>query len=94
MSQQLQGMRLEAERNISTSVDTANTQLKAIADLNNQIAQRRATNVSVADLQDQRDVAIDKLSTLMDIKRCSATTVQWRCSLAAVSFCWISSRSI
>ena len=68
MSQQLQGMRLEAERNISTSVDTANTQLKAIADLNNQIAQRRATNVSVADLQDQRDVAIDKLSTLMDIK--------------------------
>lgn len=68
MSQQLQGMRLEAERNISTAVDTANTQLKAIADLNNQIAQRRATNVSVADLQDQRDVAIDKLSTLMDIK--------------------------
>ncbi|MDO8422697.1 MAG: flagellar hook-associated protein FlgK [Parvibaculum sp.] len=68
MSQQLQGMRLEAERNISTAVDTANTQLKAIADLNNQIAQRRATNVSVADLQDQRDIAIDKLSTLMDIK--------------------------
>lgn len=68
MSQQLQGMRLEAEQNISTSVDTANTQLKTIADLNNQIAQRQATNVSVADLQDQRDAAIDKLSTLMDIK--------------------------
>lgn len=68
MSQQLQGMRLEAEQNLSTSVDTANTQLKTIADLNNQIAQRQASNISVADLQDQRDVAIDKLSTLMDIK--------------------------
>lgn len=68
MSKQLQDMRLEAEQNISTAVDTANTQLQAIADLNNQIAQRRATNVSVADLQDKRDMAIDKLSTLMDIK--------------------------
>lgn len=68
MSKQLQDMRLEAEQNISTAVDTANTQLQTIADLNNQIAQRRATNVSVADLQDQRDAAIDKLSTLMDVK--------------------------
>lgn len=68
MSDQLQGMRLEAEQNIATSVDTANKQLQAIAELNNQIAQRQATNVSVADLQDQRDAAIDKLSTLMDIK--------------------------
>ncbi|MGV8996831.1 MAG: flagellar hook-associated protein FlgK [Parvibaculaceae bacterium] len=68
MSQQLQSMRLEAEQNISTSVDTANKALQSIADLNNQIAQRRATNVSVADLQDQRDIAIDSLSKLMDIK--------------------------
>jgi flagellar hook-associated protein 1 FlgK len=42
--------------------------LQTIADLNNQIAQRRATNVSVADLQDQRDIAINTLSRLMDIK--------------------------
>ena len=68
MSKQLQGMRLEAEQNISTAVDTANTQLQAIADINNQISQRRATSVSTADLEDQRDIAIDKLSTLMDIK--------------------------
>ncbi|MDO8288988.1 MAG: flagellar hook-associated protein FlgK [Parvibaculum sp.] len=68
MSSQLQGMRLEAEQNIATSVDTANKALQSIAELNNQIAQRRATNVSVADLQDQRDMAVDKLSTLMDIK--------------------------
>jgi len=68
MSSQLQSMRLEAEQNISTSVDTANKALQTIADLNNQIAQRRATNVSVADLQDQRDVAVNTLSTLMDIK--------------------------
>ncbi|MES1990673.1 MAG: flagellar hook-associated protein FlgK [Pseudomonadota bacterium] len=68
MSSNLQGMRLEAEQNISTAVDTANKSLQTIADLNNQIAQRRATNVSVADLQDQRDAAVDTLSKLMDIK--------------------------
>lgn len=68
MSSQLQGMRLEAEQNISTSVDTANKALQSIAELNNQIAQRRATNVSVADLQDQRDMAVNTLSKLMDIK--------------------------
>lgn len=68
MSAQLQNMRLEAEQNISTSVTTANTALQSIADINQQIAQRQASGMSVADLQDQRDTAIDTLSQLMDIK--------------------------
>jgi len=68
MSSQIQGLRLNAEQNISAAIDTANTQLQTIAGLNSQIAQRQATNMSVADLQDQRDAAVDKLSTLMDIK--------------------------
>jgi flagellar hook-associated protein 1 FlgK len=68
MSSQLQGMRLEAEQNISTLVDTANSALKSIADVNQQIAQRQASGLSVADLQDQRDIAVDTLSKLMDIK--------------------------
>lgn len=68
MSAQLQNMRLEAEQNISTSVTSANSMLKSVADLNQQIAQRQASGLSVADLQDQRDNAIDGLSKLMDIK--------------------------
>lgn len=68
MTKQVQGLRLQAEQSISSGIDTANTQLKTIADLNNQIAQRRATNMSVADLQDQRDQAVNTLSTLMDVK--------------------------
>jgi len=68
MTKQVQGLRLQAEQSISSGVDTANTQLQTIADLNNQIAQRQATSTSVADLQDQRDQAVNTLSTLMDIK--------------------------
>jgi flagellar hook-associated protein 1 FlgK len=68
MSSQLQSMRLEAEQNISTSVDTANSALKSIANINQQIAQRQASGLSVADLQDQRDNAVNTLSSLMDIK--------------------------
>lgn len=68
MTKQVQGLRLQAEQSISSGIDTANTQLQTIADLNNQIAQRKATNMSVADLQDQRDQAVNTLSTLMDVK--------------------------
>lgn len=68
MSSSLQGMRLEAERNISSAVTSANSLLKTVADLNLQIAQRQASNISTADLQDQRDNAVDSLSKLMDIK--------------------------
>ena len=68
MTKQVQGLRLQAEQSIASGVDTANTQLQTIADLNNQIAQRQATSTSVADLQDQRDQAVNALSTLMDIK--------------------------
>ncbi|MGB5949593.1 MAG: flagellar hook-associated protein FlgK [Parvibaculum sp.] len=68
MTKQIQGMRQEAEQNISAAVSQANTLLKSVADLNNQIAQRQASSLSVADLQDKRDAAINSLSQLMDLK--------------------------
>lgn len=68
MSDTVQDMRLEAERNIASAVESANALLKTIAAVNNQIAQRQAGNLSVGDLQDQRDMAIDQLSKLMDVK--------------------------
>jgi flagellar hook-associated protein 1 FlgK len=68
MSAKIQGMRQEAEQSISTSVDQANSDLKTVATLNQQISQRQASNYPVADLEDERDKAIDDLSKLMDIK--------------------------
>ncbi|MEP2830613.1 flagellar hook-associated protein FlgK [Parvibaculum sp.] len=67
-SDTIQEMRLEAERNIAAGVEQANALLKTIANVNNQIASRQAGNLSIGDLQDQRDMAIDELSTLMDVK--------------------------
>lgn len=68
MSNTIQNMRLEAERNIASSVESANALLQTIASVNKEIAQRQTGNLSVADLQDQRDTAINELSRLMDVK--------------------------
>lgn len=68
MSDTIQDMRLEAERNIAAGVEQANALLKTIAQVNNQISQRQAGSLSVGDLQDKRDMAIDELSRLMDVK--------------------------
>ncbi|PKQ09636.1 MAG: flagellar hook-associated protein FlgK, partial [Alphaproteobacteria bacterium HGW-Alphaproteobacteria-12] len=68
MSGTIQSMRLEAERNIASSVESANALLQTIASVNKEIAQRQTGNLSVADLQDQRDMAINELSRLMDVK--------------------------
>lgn len=68
MSNTIQGMRQEAERNIAAGVEQANALLRTISDVNNQISQRQAGSQSVGDLQDKRDMAIDELSRLMDVK--------------------------
>jgi flagellar hook-associated protein 1 FlgK len=68
MSDTIQNMRLEAERNIAAGVEQANALLQTIAQVNNQISQRQAGSMSVGDLQDKRDTAIDELSRLMDVK--------------------------
>jgi flagellar hook-associated protein 1 FlgK len=68
MSDTIQNMRLEAERNIAAGVEQANALLQTIAQVNNQISQRQAGSMSVGDLQDKRDMAIDELSRLMDVK--------------------------
>ena len=67
-SDTIQAMRLEAERNIAAGVEQANALLNTIASVNNQIASRQAGSLSIGDLQDQRDMAIDELSRLMDVK--------------------------
>ncbi|MBI1263071.1 MAG: flagellar hook-associated protein FlgK [Rhizobiales bacterium] len=68
MSDQVQSMRLESEQNIGAAVKDANDLLAKIADINQEISLRQASNVSVADLQDERDNSINELSKLMGLK--------------------------
>ena len=72
MSQGIQSMRSGAESGISSDVNTANTLMKQIADINNQIQSNpqggTSTDSATAALLDQRDQDITQLSQLMDIK--------------------------
>lgn len=68
MSANIQGMRIEAEKNIALAVEAASNDLKTVADLNEQISQRMSKSMSVADLEDLRDNALNDLAKLMDIK--------------------------
>lgn len=64
---QLQQLRHEADVNIGTAVDDINTQLSRIQQLNVRIAEDKALGKGTADLQDQRDVAMNELSKNINI---------------------------
>ncbi len=66
-SELVQQLRLEAENGLAAAVREASEQLERVASLNNQIVLSQATTGEAADLEDQRDLAIDRLSRLMDI---------------------------
>ncbi|MGD1933647.1 MAG: flagellar hook-associated protein FlgK [Candidatus Phaeomarinobacter sp.] len=66
LSDEIQQMRRETERRLSDAVAEANSALSKIHDLNLKIAANQAG--SVADLQDERDSAVQQLAELMDIK--------------------------
>jgi len=68
MTGQIQGLRQQAEQGLSDSVSSANALLQSVAALNIQIANARAGNGSSADLEDKRDMAINELAALMDVK--------------------------
>ncbi len=63
----IQSLRLEAEAGIAAGVEEADELLKRIATINDQIVRATATTGDTADLEDQRDIALDRLSELMDI---------------------------
>jgi flagellar hook-associated protein 1 len=67
MSDNIQGLRSDAELRISDAVTKANEAMSQIAQLNQQIAASSQTDSATATQQDQRDAAIDQLSQLMDI---------------------------
>jgi flagellar hook-associated protein 1 FlgK len=68
MSATIQGLRLDADREIERSLQEMRNQLTTIAKLNDQIALGSATTRQTEDLEDKRDVALNRLSELIDIQ--------------------------
>ena len=68
MSKTVQTLRLNADREIEGAVADVNSYLQNIATLNDQIAFNAATSKQTEDLEDKRDVALNKLSDLIDIR--------------------------
>jgi flagellar hook-associated protein 1 len=67
MSNNIQGLRSDAELSISDAVTQANNALSQIAVINNKLAGASSKDAETATLMDQRDSYIDQLSQLMDI---------------------------
>ncbi|HVI49885.1 MAG TPA: flagellar hook-associated protein FlgK [Candidatus Sulfotelmatobacter sp.] len=63
----IQDQRAQADQEIATAVSDANTQLNTIADLNKQIRVASAAGQSTAALNDQRNTALESLSSDLGI---------------------------
>ena len=69
----VQKLRANADQDISASVDDVNTDVRQIADLNAEIRQQAATGGSTADLEDQRNTALQDLSSKMNVSYFTAS---------------------
>jgi flagellar hook-associated protein 1 len=67
-TQGIQTLRTNAEQDLNISVGQANTAMAQIAKINTQLQGAIATDPTSVTLMDQRDLAIDQLSQLMDIR--------------------------
>ena len=68
MSGGIQSLRSQAEAGINSAVNTANTAMQQIVNLNTQLQSGDTTDAAAAALKDQRDQYVDQLSQLMDIR--------------------------
>ncbi|MBR9972819.1 flagellar hook-associated protein FlgK [Magnetospirillum sulfuroxidans] len=68
MTEQLQGLRLEADRDIESTVNLINDKLASIHDLNQKIVKNSAVATGTTDLEDKRDLAITELASMIDIQ--------------------------
>ncbi len=68
LTAQVQGLRSDAEQGIADAVRSANEALTRIAQINQSISDSPANDLALASLLDQRDVYIDQLSNLMDVR--------------------------
>jgi flagellar hook-associated protein 1 FlgK len=67
MSRDTQQLRYEADRRIADAIEAVNTDLTNIQDLNDQITQAKLRNLPTGDLEDQRDLALSRISEKMQI---------------------------
>ncbi|MEQ9446680.1 MAG: flagellar hook-associated protein FlgK, partial [Rhodospirillaceae bacterium] len=68
MSDTVQGLRLDADREIERNVLEMNNLMQTISSLNDQISLGSATDRQTEDYEDKRDVALSKLSEIIDIQ--------------------------
>lgn len=69
----IQKLRSDADKDIASSIGDVNTDLQQIADLNAQIKQTAAAGQSTADLEDQRNTALQDLASKMNISYFTAS---------------------
>ncbi|MGY3587675.1 flagellar hook-associated protein 1 FlgK [Bradyrhizobium sp. USDA 4341] len=63
----IQKLRSDADQDIASSVTDINSDLQQISDLNKQIKQEAAAGQSTADLEDQRNSALQDLASMMNV---------------------------
>ena len=68
MTTSIQQLRTQAEQGIANDVQTANSALRQIAQINQQLEGSTASDSSAATLEDQRDQDITQLAQLMNIR--------------------------
>lgn len=69
----IQKLRSNADQDIASSVDDVNKDLQQIADLNAEIKQVAASGQSTADLEDQRNTALQDLASKMNVSYFTAS---------------------
>ncbi|MDA9510416.1 flagellar hook protein FlgK [Bradyrhizobium sp. CCBAU 11386] len=69
----IQKLRSDADQDISSSIDDVNADLEQIADLNAAIKQTAAAGQSTADLEDQRNTALQDVASKMNISYFTAS---------------------
>ncbi len=72
-SSSIQELRADADQQIADDIDTINDALQTIDDLNVAILAAEAKGASTADLEDQRNTAIETISSLIGIKTTTAS---------------------
>lgn len=70
----IQSLRSDADKDIGSSVTSINSDLTQIADLNTQIKRTAASGQSTADLEDQRNSALQDLSQYMNVSYSTSST--------------------
>jgi flagellar hook-associated protein 1 FlgK len=72
-SSSIQTLRGNADKDIASQVGTINTDLQQIADLNAAIKQQAASGQSTADLEDQRNTALQDIASKMNVSYYTAS---------------------